>query len=229
MTTPVAGAPDRSTSVLQDVVRLLLLISVAAEPLGVPRPPRAPDDAVAVVESQVRLQKLDFWVRNPDYLANELLSRYEDGGDPADLHEAERILLSEEPEVRSYRMLRHLFGAYEELDEALALLATPRLVLQRRRHGGERARTDYYLTADGARAAERAVRQAQSLNYYVDRTRLVLDLADGRRGGQLRDVQYLQQEYRDAAHGSQIGGIAGRARARLQAVLARQASGEEAS
>ena len=112
---------------------------------------------------------------------------------------------------------------------ALALLATPRLVLQRRRHDGERAQTDYYLTADGARAAERAVEQAPSLGYYVYRTRLVLDLADGRRGGQLRDVQYLQQEYRDAAHGSQIGGIAGRARARLQAVQARQADGQEAS
>ena len=32
-----------------------------------------------MVESQVRLQKLDFWVRNPDYLANELLNDYESG------------------------------------------------------------------------------------------------------------------------------------------------------
>jgi hypothetical protein len=30
-----------------------------------------------IVRSQVRLQKLDFWLRNPDYLADELLNDYE--------------------------------------------------------------------------------------------------------------------------------------------------------
>jgi hypothetical protein len=34
-------------------------------------------DAVAVLESQVRIQKLDFWVRNPDFSANELLNEFE--------------------------------------------------------------------------------------------------------------------------------------------------------
>jgi len=32
--------------------------------------------AVSVVRTQIRLQKLDFWIRNPDYLANELLNDY---------------------------------------------------------------------------------------------------------------------------------------------------------
>lgn len=53
-------ADGRTTSVYQDAVRLLLLIAAAAEPLPHPGPTNAPPDAVAVLRSQVLLQKLDF-------------------------------------------------------------------------------------------------------------------------------------------------------------------------
>lgn len=78
-------ADGRTTSVYQDAVRLLLLIHAAAERLPDPRPTEAPSDAVAVLYSQVLLQKLDFWLRNPDYLADELISRFEREGNPEDL------------------------------------------------------------------------------------------------------------------------------------------------
>jgi hypothetical protein len=97
---------DQVTSRMQDAVRLLLLIDGGAEPLTAPPPPEAPPGAVAVFRTQVGLQKLDFWLRNPDYLANVLLDRYEETGDRAMLLEAERILNSEEPEIRRYPMLR---------------------------------------------------------------------------------------------------------------------------
>lgn len=106
-------ADGRTTSVYQDAVRLLLLIAAAAEPLPTPPSDDTPDDAVAVLHTQVLLQKLDFWLRNPDYLADELISRFELDGDPEDLNLAREILDSDEPEVRSYQMLRYLFGAYE--------------------------------------------------------------------------------------------------------------------
>ncbi len=109
-----------TTSRMQDAVRLLLLVDGAAEPLGDPLPPAAPDGAVGVLRTQVLLQKLDFWLRNPDYFANMLLDRFEDGGDVVLLDHAERILTSEEPEVRRYPMLRYRFGAYEPLDSALS-------------------------------------------------------------------------------------------------------------
>lgn len=118
-------ADGRTTSVYQDAVRLLLLIAAAAEPLPVRRSPDAPPDAVAILRSQVLLQKLDFWLRNPDYLADELISRFERDRNSEDLALARDILESDEPEIRSYQMLRHLFGAYEPLDEALSVLRTP--------------------------------------------------------------------------------------------------------
>ncbi|WP_208722318.1 hypothetical protein [Amycolatopsis thermoflava] len=90
-------------------------------------------DAVGIVEGQLRLQKLDFWLRNPDFLADELLNDYERSGEPRLLDLAAQILDSEEPEVRRYPMLRHHFGAYEPLDDGLAVLRSPGLVVRRRR------------------------------------------------------------------------------------------------
>jgi hypothetical protein len=54
---------------------------------------------VGVVRTQVRLQKLDFWLRNPDYLADELLTKYEATTEARLLELAGRILDSEEDDV----------------------------------------------------------------------------------------------------------------------------------
>jgi hypothetical protein len=208
---------DRQTSLMQDSVRLLLLLNTASEPVADPPPEEAPAGSVGVVRGQVLLQKLDFWVRNPDYLANELLNRHEADGNEADLTLAQQILESDEPELRSYPMLRHLFGAYEPLDEALAVLAVPGLVFARRRGGpGRTIVWNYYVTAAGREAAEHAIAEVPALQYYVDRTQLVVDLAGGKRGTALKDIQYLQAEYADAALGRLIASIATRTRARLR-------------
>jgi hypothetical protein len=173
------------------------------------------------------LQKLDFWLRNPDYLADELISRFDSDGNSEDLDLAREILESDEPEVRSYQMLRYLFGAYEPLDEALSVLRTPGLVI-RRKHGspGHTTQHDYYLTTSGRSTAQAIVDTAPELSYYVQRSALVADLAAGRRGSALRDIQYLQPEYADAALGTHIVGIADRARQRLKDALVRAESGE---
>lgn len=220
-------AEGRTTSVFQDAVRLLLLIAAAADPLAKPHPADAPAEAVAVLHSQVLLQKLDFWLRNPDYLADELLTRFETEGNDDDLELARQILESDEPEVRSYQMLRYLFGAYEPLDEALSVLSTPGLII-RRRQGipGHTAQHDYYLTNAGRDAAQQIVSSVPELTYYVERSKLVADLADGRRGSALRDIQYLQPEYADAELGTRIVGIAERARARLRDLLNARQQGE---
>lgn len=219
MADPTSNEAARTTSVHQDAVRLLLLIAAAALPLPTP-PTGAPDDAVAVLHSQVLLQKLDFWLRNPDYLADELISRYERDGNEEDLDLAKQILDSDEPEVRSYQMLRYLFGAYEPLDEALSVLRTPGLIVRRRRGvPGHTAQHDYYLTSKGRATVDQIISTAPDLKYYVDRARLVTDLAAGRKGSALKDIQYLQPEYANAELGSLIAGIATRTRKRLGDIL----------
>ncbi len=186
-----------------------------------------PVGAVAVLHSQVLLQKLDFWLRNPDYLADELISRFERDGNREDLDLARQILDSDEPEVRSYPMLRYLFGAYEPLDEALSVLRTPGLVVLRRRGvPGRVTQHDYYLTESGREAAQNIVSDVPELAWYAERSELVADLAAGRRGSALRDIQYLQPEYADAEIGSCIVGIVDRARRRLNDTLAGKETAE---
>jgi hypothetical protein len=214
-------------TVLQDAVRLLLLIQAAGTELQGAELATAPDGAVAVVKGQMLLQALDFWLRNPDYLADELLSRYGGGGDAADLELASAILDGDEPEVRSYPMLRYLFGAYEPLDEALAVLRTPGLVIVRRTGvPGSVKRADYYLTAAGSEVAAAVISAAPDFTYYVERAKVVIDLAAGRSGSQLKAVQYQQAEYGETKVGFHITGISDRVRARLAALRSDLAEGK---
>jgi hypothetical protein len=208
----------RSVSKMQDAVRLLMLINSAAETLSAP----PPDDpalatAVGVLRSQVRLQKLDFWVRNPDYLADELLNEYERDADPALLGLAEDILDSEEPEIRRYPMLRYLFGAYEPLDFALSVLRQADLVVHRARGTIEhKTQHDYYLLQRGREVAIEVAATYPELGWYATRSNLVVALTEGQGGTELKDRQYLQEEYVQTAHNNRIPSIAERARVRLR-------------
>jgi hypothetical protein len=205
-----------TTSRLQDAVRLLLLISGAAEPVPLDGGDGLPEGAVGVFRTQVALQKMDFWLRNPDYLAELLLDRYEETGDEDVLNEARRILDSEEPEVRRYPMLRYRFGAYEPLDNALSVLAAAGLVI-RRREGtvGHTKQHNYYLTQAGRAAAEGIVADVPELRWYVDRVALLLRLVEGIGPSALKAMQYEQPEYAAAAWRSHITSIAPRVRERL--------------
>ncbi|GAA4077403.1 hypothetical protein GCM10022214_38960 [Actinomadura miaoliensis] len=206
------------TSREQDAVRILLLIDGACEPVNdVERADPRLAEAVGVLRTQVLLQKLDFWLRNPDYLADELLTEYEENKDSSLLTHAATILDSEEPEVRRYPMLRHHFGAYEPLEDALAVLRSANLVVQRRRGTVNRVRQyDYFLLRAGRTVAREVIREAPAFQYYIDRIRLVLMLAGGLGGSQLKMRQYLQAEYADAVRGERIGSVAARARMRLE-------------
>ncbi|MCW1097632.1 hypothetical protein ACWDF1_18620 [Streptomyces coelicoflavus] len=198
-------------------MRILLLIDGACEPANdAERADPGLVDAVGVVRTQVRLQKLDFWLRNPDYLADELLTEYEQSGEEPLLSLAASILSSEEPEVRRYPMLRHHFGAYEPLDNALAVLRSAGLVARRRRGTVDRVRQhDYFLLEAGRTIAREVIQQAPVFSYYVERVQLVVALADGLGGSQLKRRQYLQREYAEAARGERIGSVSTRARERL--------------
>ena len=69
----VAVASERQTA-----IRLLACIQAAGDRSSVEQ---WGPDVVCVLHSQSRLQALDFWMLNPDYLANELLTEFEESGD----------------------------------------------------------------------------------------------------------------------------------------------------
>ena len=206
----------RRASRWQNAVRLLLLIAAAAEPPGAGLD--VPNDAVGVVRTQVLLQKLDFWVRCPDYLAYELLNEFQaHPDDPALWRLAQRILSSEEPDLRRFPMLRHRFGAYEQLDEALCILVDRGMVAKRHhvrgRHVGQH---DYYLRERGRDVAGQIVREEPALAWYAERTDIVVALVKGLGGNAVKKRQYLVRDYADTPIGSTIEAITDRARARLE-------------
>ncbi|MEU5565496.1 hypothetical protein [Micromonospora musae] len=210
----------RHASLWQDAVRLLLLIDAAAKPVG--EDSEAPPSAVGIVRTQVRLQKLDFWVRYPDYLANELLNEYESHPDsPGLVDEAERILSSQEPDLRRFPMLRHRFGAFEQLDNALSVIVERGLACKHDRLGERRVlQHNYYLLEKGQTTVVDLLTEAPALGWYGDRTRTVVALVDSLGGSHIKARQYLQREYADTPIGSYIPPITEQARLRLAEVRA---------
>ncbi|MEV4800412.1 hypothetical protein AB0K18_10385 [Nonomuraea sp. NPDC049421] len=200
----------------QDAVRLLLLIEAAAkDPAGDDM--EMPPSTVGIVHTQVRLQKLDFWVRNPDYLAYELMTEYTKAPEEKALLElAGQILDSEEPDLRRYPMLRHHYGAFEQLDDALAVLVERGLLSKTQILRQQRvAEHLYFLLQRGRQVVQSMVEDVPELAWYADRTRLVVALVDGLGGTQLKNRQYLLRDYADTPIGEYIAPITDRARARL--------------
>ncbi|AOW90828.1 MULTISPECIES: hypothetical protein [Streptomyces] len=216
-----------------DAMRLLLLIAAVCDPLRETEQQAAPKDAVAVLRAEGRLQKLDFWLRNPDYLADELLNDYEREREKEaiNLELAGSILDSDEPEICAIPMLRYLFGAFEYIDQAMSVLAAPRLVVVVPRRTAARVLQDnYYLTAQGREVAERATEQFPVLAWYTERARLVRALAEatGHSALALRKRQYLQRDYAQTPLNEFIPSIADRARARLARLRAEAQQGDAA-
>ncbi|QWA23220.1 hypothetical protein KJK32_23595 [Streptomyces sp. JCM17656] len=184
--------------------------------------------AVAVVPGQKRLQALDFWLRNPDYLADELLNQIEisDAHDTEwALDQARMLLAGDEPDVSRYPMLRWRFGAWEPLDDALALLLAHGLI--RVDAVGEPPakveRWDYYLLAAGRELADELRTGAPDLAWYDERAVVVLAVAGQRSGSQLKEIQYRQAEYERTVWKASINGITERVRERFERITAQRA------
>jgi hypothetical protein len=202
----------------QSALRLLFLVVAGAT---TPEKPWKPGYD-SVFAGATRLHALDFWVRYPDYLAEELITRHERHGNRAALSAAESILKSEEPELRHVPKLRHLFGAYERLDQPLAILKSRDLVQPLSRKMPNNFDEYEYWSGPKARAfLDDACRAVPPLVWYRDRTALVLDVAGADSGDALKARQKQQAEYLTARYRTDIPMIADRVRARLAAVTNR--------
>jgi hypothetical protein len=201
---PVPSLPIES-SPEQDAVRLLLLLRVAgdatmAEP--------SPDGAVTCIAGEMRVQAMDFWLRNPDYLAWALLDEAEQHARPELIDEAARILsAAEEPDLRTVPMLRWRHGAWEPLDDRLSLLAAYGLAADIRRGEQLAGRRDLYLLEAGRDAADALLVDVPQLRWYEDRAQLVAIVAGDAGGDELKARQKAVWEYRDTRWHDPIAGI----------------------
>lgn len=219
----MAEGSRRSTR-FQDAVRLLFLLLEAGQQPGM----AAPKGAARVVHSEMRLQALDFWMRNPDYLAHELIADFRSGLNPKGIEIAKAIIESEEPDLRRYPMIRYLFGAYEPLDDALALLREFDMIFIEREGNPETGRVrehHFYLMDRGALAAGRMVEVAPPLLWYSERAKLVATLAGSTPGSKLKERQYKTIQYARTTLGTTIGSIKDQVRAELCTGLPEAISG----
>jgi hypothetical protein len=210
----------RKASRAQDAVRLLFLLDRCGAPCGDNAAEEAPAGAVALMSGQKRLQALDFWLRNPDYLADELLNQVENGSlaDPGWALDQARVLLEgDEPEISRYPMVRWRFGAWEALDDALSLLFAHGLidVVAVGEPSAKVERWDYYLMAAGRDLVAELRSDAPDLAWYDQRAAVVTAVAGQSSGSQLKELQYQQAEYERTVWKASISGITERVRERL--------------
>ena len=176
---------------LRDAIRLLFVLSEGSRPL-----PEPDGGATHIFRGEARLHALDFWMRYPDYLASELLDRFQRDGRAGDLDLADSIMSSDEPDLRRLPMVRYFFGAFDPIDNAISILKARELVtITGRKSGGRPIETNFLIYPKAFEVCDTAVKTAPVLGWYRDRARLVCDLAGTATGGALKDRQYERSQY----------------------------------
>jgi len=199
---------------LRDAVRLLFILVEGSQSLA-----KAKDGATHLFCGEARLHALDFWVRYPDYLAAELLDRFNRENRPEDFALADRIMSSEEPDIRRLPMIRYFFGAFDPIDNAVSILKSRQLVgITGRKSGGRVIETNFLIFPKAFEVCENAVKTAAVLEWYRDRAKVVCDIAGSATGGVLKDRQYERSQYAKTGLGHQIPSIAAAVRQRLDAI-----------
>lgn len=205
-------------STMQHAIRLLVLLDACGEAVV----QGDPEGCVAVIRAELRLQALDFWLRNPDYLAGELLTMVEAGALVADeyLPLIEGLLTNSEPDLHWYPMPRWLRGAYEAIDDAFSVLSAYGLAQVSRKGGIKKtARSQFFLTEAGRKTVN-DLRAEKVLSWYTYQVKLVALVAGSDVGSKLKQRQYEQAEYARTKLGTNIAPIHAGVSERLQAAQA---------
>jgi hypothetical protein len=198
----------------QRVLRLFAVLMAGCDRLARP----GPQGEVAIFRGEKRLHALMFWLRNPDYLAWELLDLHDADHDPAWVVIVEEMFAAEEPILRRDAMRKYLFGAHEPLDDDLAVLSTDGLVRPVLKMTGLKVAEHDFLIFPDAFARVSAITGLPLWDWYADRMQLVLHVADGRSGSALKVRQYEHVRYATTANGSPIPAITDQVLARLRSL-----------
>jgi hypothetical protein len=195
----------------RDALRVLFIIRAGGTP---PEPPM--QNVVSIFRGEARLHAFDFWIRNPDYLAAELLDLFEASRDVAYLAAVETIFVNEEPDLRRLPMIRYFFGAFDRLDDSLSLLRSRELIqITGVKHSQKVQATDFLLTEKGEQFCLTCLKDAPPLSWYSERAQLVASIAGDRSGSALKQKQYERASYAETAIGGIIPSIAAETAARL--------------
>lgn len=169
---------------------------------------------VKVFKSEVKIQKIDFLIRYPDYLASELLFLVESSNPKANKNEIKEIIRGifrdNEPELRREEMLRFFFGAYEDIDDIIAFLVSRNFIkYESKRSVDQRVfNKAYYLTKFGVDKIENEIlSNLAKANWYKERCELINKYFGDLTGSELKFRQYQHKEYKNTQLNQYINGI----------------------
>lgn len=191
------------TTTVQDAIRLLYILVRGSEAIS-----DHPNGYVGFFDGKAKLHALDFWVRYPDFLAYELLNKYDETGDGKYLSKAVKIIHEQEPDLRLIPMIRYRFGAFENLNESLSLLVSKGLIYQDGNKSDDTIKAYYYyITPLAVQFVEDVTAEFSVLAWYDERAKLVKEIAGSLGGSALKDRQYKHMSYATTQLGTQIPSI----------------------
>jgi hypothetical protein len=206
-------------SIERHAVRILVILFYCSDNDAIP----LFGDYTHVINSEGKLQKIDFWLRYPDHLAAALLRGCESEGvgklnllDQSDkIKETVRRIFHElEPVLRWIPMRKYLRGAYEPLDEVMVFLTSRWLAY--RRIAEKRHRTRYFLTRKGYTAVERMLSECEETHWYKERCKLINSFFGHLNSFEIRKLQYLEGEYANTPYSQMIDRVDSEVRQRFK-------------
>jgi len=191
----------------KDRIRILLILYFFSEDyFDTEKPQRK-----KILTSEVRIQKLDFLLRNPDYLAFELLNLAKRGkSEKAEIKRiVKKIFEDKEPILRRLDMEKFFFGAYEDIDDVIGFLKSIEFIEFSSTKSLDLKTTEkkYYLTERATINIENKLPKLTALAWYVERLNLIKKYFGHMTGSGLKAMQYKIEEYESASWGDYINDI----------------------
>ena len=169
------------------------------------------DNCCRVLHTEVKIQKLDFLIRNPDYMCFELLELC----NRSDMDKKEikdiikNIFYCHEPQIRRLEMERFFFGAYEDIDHVIIFLVTVGFIKYKTQRNSVLKLTEksYYVTNLADEKIRFLMDNAPHLKWYMERCLLIKKYFGEYSGTQLKNLQYKIDRYRDTTYREYIQDI----------------------
>lgn len=160
---------------------------------------------------EIKIQAIDFFIRNPDYLAFELLNIAEtDSIKALEIKSIVRkIYKDNEPEIRRIEMEKFFYGAYEDIDDIIAYLVSRGLLIHesKLRTNMRIADKHYYLTPKALEKINEAQKSMKVAKWYFNRCQIIKDFLGGSTGSELKAKQYQLEEYSTTPYKDKIQNI----------------------
>jgi hypothetical protein len=188
----------------KDRFRILLVLYFFSEETGDTNFPK-------LFYSEIKIQAIDFFLRNPDYLSLQLLRMAENGEkDPAAIKLiVKKIYRDNEPDIRRVEMEKFFYGAYEDIDDIIAFLVSRGLIRyeSKLRTNTTVAEKHYYLTARAVASIANAKSTLTATKWYFNRFEVIKEYLGGSSGSELKAKQYQVEEYSTTPYRDKIQSI----------------------